>query len=96
MKRALIAVIVVFVLVEGWLGSRAPSFGDSVARAFAEPATQVMLVDFTLFGGIVFFWMVFDAKKRGKNGWLWLPGMILAPTLALAAYLLSRGKTNDA
>ena len=95
MKRALVAVIVVFVLVEGFIVSRAPSLAESIARAFAEPATQLMLVDFTLFGGIVFFWMVFDARKRRKNGWLWLPGMILAPTVALAAYLLTRGKTND-
>jgi hypothetical protein len=88
--------MVVFVLVEGWLVTRAPSLAESMSRAFAEPATLMMLVDFTLFGGIVFFWMVADAKKRGTNGWLWLPGMILAPTLALAAYLLTRDSTKDA
>jgi cytochrome bd-type quinol oxidase subunit 2 len=90
MKRALVAVMVVFVVVETWLVLRAPSLNESMRRAFAEPATLMMAVDFTLFGGIVLVWMVSDAKKRGKNGWLWLPAMILAPTLALAAYLLAR------
>jgi hypothetical protein len=100
MKQALIACIVVFVAIEtavvAWCLSVRPSFGEAVALAFKEPATWMMLVDFALFGTIVFFWMVFDSKKRGKNGWLWLPGMILAPTVALAAYLLARGSYKDA
>jgi hypothetical protein len=95
MKRVLIAVIVVFVLVEGWLVTRAPSFGESLSRGFSEPATLLVLVDFTFFAAMIFVWMVVDSKKRGKNGWVWAPLMFLAPTIALAAYLLARGSTKD-
>ena len=94
MKSALALLIVVFVALEGWLATVAMSsrgsFAEAIALAFREPATWMMLVDFVLFAAIVFFWMVRDAKARGKNGWLWLPLLVLAPTVALAAFLLSR------
>ena len=99
MKRALVAVLVVFTVLEVWLTMRClsvhPSLGEAFKAALVEPATQMMLGDFTFFAGMVFVWMLVDAKKRGKNGWVWAPLMILLPTAALAGYLLARGKTND-
>ena len=100
MKRALIGVLVLFTVIEAWLATRCMtvhrSFAEAVTIGLSEPAAQMVLVDFTFFGGIVFVWMLVDAKKRGKNAWLWAPLMILAPTIALAGYLLARGSRNDA
>ena len=100
MKRALVGVLVLFTVLETWLVARCMtvhrSFAEAIVVGLSEPAAQLMLVDFSFFAGIVFVWMVVDAKKRGKNAWLWAPLMILAPTVALAGYLLSRGSTNDA
>jgi hypothetical protein len=99
MKRALVAALLLFTVIEGVLFARCLSDRGSIGGAFlvavAEPATMAILVDFTFFGAIVFAWMVSDARKRGKNGWLWLPLMILLPTVALAGYLLARGETKD-
>lgn len=100
MRAGLVACLVLFFGLEAWLVSsclrRHGSLGDAFAAALSEPATHMMLVDFTLFGAIVFVWMIIDSKKRGKNGWLWLPLMATLPTLALALYLLARGETKDA
>lgn len=99
MKRALIGVLVLFTVIEVWLTTRCllvhRSVGEAFSVALAEPATHMMLVDFTFFGGIVFVWMLIDAKRRGKNGWVWAPLMALLPTAALAGYLLARGETKD-
>lgn len=100
MKRALVGVLVFFTVVEAWLTARCMtvhrSFAEAVAVALGEPAGQMMLVDFTLFAGIVSVWLVVDAKKRGRSFWPWLALMPLAPTVALAGYLLARGSTKDA
>lgn len=94
MKRALVGVLVLITVLEVWLTMRCMtvhrSFAEAVTVAFAEPAAQMMLVDFTLFAGMVFVWMLIDSKKRGKNGWVWAPLMVLLPTAALAGYLLAR------
>jgi hypothetical protein len=99
MKRALVGVLVLVTVLEVWLAMRCMtvhrSFVDAVVRGLSEPAAQMVLVDFTCFGGIVFVWMLVDSKKRGKNGWIWAPLMILLPTAALAGYLLARGETKD-
>jgi hypothetical protein len=99
MKRALVGVLVLVTVLEVWLGMRCMtvhrSFGEAVTVALAEPATQMMLVDFSLFAGIVFVWMLVDSKRRGKNGWVWAPLMFLLPTAALAGYLLARGSTEE-
>ena len=63
---------------------------DQAYAQLTQPVPLIMLTDFSFLSAIVFFWMVADAKKRGKNGWIWLPGIILAPTIALIAYLLLR------
>jgi hypothetical protein len=100
MKRALVGVLVLVTVLEVWLATRCTaahgSFVEAVTVALAEPATQMVLVDFSLFAGIVFVWMLVDSRKRGKNGWVWAPLMVLLPTGALAAYLLARGETRDA
>ena len=101
MKRALVGVLVLITVLEAWLTTRClalhRSFGEAVTVALAEPATQMMLVDFSLFAGIVFVWMLVDSRKRGKNGWVWAVPMVLLPTAALAGYLLlrMRGETKD-
>lgn len=104
MKRALVGVLVLVTVLEVWLAMRCMtvhrSFAEAVVIAMSEPATQMVLVDFSLFATIVFVWMLVDSKKRGKNGWVWAPLMILLPTAALAGYLLARGNetglTKDA
>ena len=97
MKRALVGVLVLVTVLEVWLTTRClavhRSFTDAVVIGLSEPAAQMVLVDFSLFATIVFVWMLVDSKKRGKNGWVWAPLMILLPTAALAGYLLARG--ND-
>lgn len=95
MKRALVGVLVLVTVLEVWLTTRClsvhRSFVDAVVIGLSEPAAQMVLVDFSLFATIVFVWMLGDSKKRGKNGWVWAPLMILLPTAALAGYLLARG-----
>jgi hypothetical protein len=61
-----------------------------VFEEFFDPMSLVILVDFVFFGGIVFLWMVADARGRGHNAWKWLPLYIFCPTLALFLYLIVR------
>ncbi len=94
MKRALVAALAAFVAIEAVLlvwATRSGSW-ERAAATFREPLVLVMLTDFCFVSGIVFFWMVADARKRGHgaSGWLWLPGIILAPTVALILFLLKR------
>lgn len=94
MKTALIAALVAFLAIEAWLIRWAVTTLtlDQASAQFTQPVPLIVLTDFSFFAGIVFFWMLADAKKRGRNGWVWLPGIILAPTVALIAYVLLRDR----
>jgi len=92
-RRPLIGALVAFVALETplllWLVSTRTM--AHTASLFAEPAVLMMLVDFTFVVGIVFAWMLLDARARGSSAWLWLPALVALPTAALLGYLLRHG-----
>jgi hypothetical protein len=88
-RGILVATLIAFLAIEAILLTQLGSIDHAMA-VLREPVVLVMLTDFTFLTAIVFFWMVADAKKRGENGWLWLPPIILVPTVALLAFLLRR------
>jgi hypothetical protein len=92
MRAALVAALVAFLGIEAVLIRWAVTTLtlDQAIAQLEQPMPLIMLTDFSFFAGIVFFWIVGDARKRGRNGWVWLPGIILAPTAALVAYVLLR------
>ena len=91
-KRALVLALVAFVAIEAILIRRAIATHtlESAFEQLREPVTLIMLTDFSFFAGIVFVWMFLEERKRGRTGLLWLPAIIIAPTIALVAFLLRR------
>ena len=90
MKRALVVTLLTFVAIEAVLvrWAFATHTAASAVAQLGEPVTLIMLTDFTFFAGIVFVWMFREERKRGAAGWPWLPAIIIAPTIALIAFLL--------
>ncbi len=72
----------------GFWGMNAEFF----SRLAHDPLYQVTAIDFTALTLLVFMWMIWDSLRRQHpwRAWLWLPVILISPTLGALGYLLTR------
>ncbi|MEC8812752.1 MAG: hypothetical protein VXY23_15675 [Pseudomonadota bacterium] len=82
-------VLIDFSVFSAWVMWEVGYFGIWAA-GMASPGAWQVLIDLVIAGGLICWWMVVDARKRGVNPWPWVVSTFALGTLVPLAYLLWR------
>ena len=84
-KRLVIGLLVAFVLLEVLFWTAGGGGGESQLHL---RTTHWIGLNYFLLLIWIFVWMYDQARVRGKNVWMWLAPLVLAPLPTLVAFVL--------
>ena len=84
-KRIVITLLVIFGVLQIVFWNTA--IGESTS-VLATRTTHWLGVNYFLLVAWVFVWMIDQTRVRGKNAWVWLVPLLIAPLPTLVAFVL--------
>ena len=88
-RPLLIGMLLLFTVIQVWLSAELMASGFDWRPLWGAPIVRVAMVDFTFTVAWCAFYLLDAAKRQGRNGWAWLPLLLILPTLALFLFTLT-------
>jgi hypothetical protein len=85
----LIGLLALFTLLQMSLSAELMAGGFDWRPLAAAPIVKATLLDFTFTVVWCAFYLLDAAKRQGRNGWAWLPLLLILPTAALFLFTLT-------
>jgi hypothetical protein len=96
-RPLLIGLLVVFTVIQAWLSVELMSAGFDWRRLWGAPIVKATLLDFTFTVAWCALYLLDAARKQQRNGWAWIPLLLILPTFALFLFTLTerRGGADE-
>ena len=88
-RPLLLALLVVFTLVQLRLGSELMAGGFDWRPLWGAPIVRATMVDFSFTVLWCGLHLLDSARRQGRNGWAWIPLLLIFPTVALFLFTLT-------
>jgi hypothetical protein len=88
-RPLLIALLALFTLAEFRLSAELMASGFDWRPLWGAPIVKATLLDFTFTVLWCAFYLLDAAKRQGRNGWAWMPLLLILPTFALFLFTLT-------
>lgn len=88
-RPLLIALLVVFTGLQAWLSIELMASGFDWRGLWGAPIVKATLLDFTFTVAWCGLYLMDAARKQGRNGWAWIPLLLILPTVALICFTLT-------
>jgi hypothetical protein len=81
--------LVVFTLIQFGLSADLMRSGFDWRPLWGAPIVRATMVDFTFTVVWCAFYLLDAARRQGRNGWAWLPLLLILPTAAVFLFTLT-------
>jgi hypothetical protein len=88
-RPLLIGLLLLFFLLQASLGAGLAASGFDWRPLWGAPIVRATMVDFTFTALWCAFYLLDTAKQQQRNGWAWLPLLLIFPTLAVFLFTLT-------
>jgi len=88
-RPLLIGLLLVFTAVQFWLSRELMASGFDWRPLWGSPIVRATLVDFTFTVLWCSLYLMDAARRQQRNGWVWLPLLLILPTVALLLFTLT-------
>jgi hypothetical protein len=95
-RPLLIALLVVFALIEARLGRDLMASGFDWRPLWGAPIVRGTMVDFTFTVLWCSLYLFDTARRQRRSGWAWLPLLLIFPTIALLLFSLTAPPAAEA
>ena len=88
-RPLLVGMLVVFSLIQARLSADLMAAGFDWRPLWGAPIIRSTLMDFTFTVVWCAFHVLDTARRPGRNGWAWVPLLLILPTVALFLFTLT-------
>src|SRR5256885_1398367 len=82
-RPLLMGMLATFTLIQLRLAGELMAAGFDWRPLWGAPIVKATLVDFTFTVCWCAFYLLETAKRQGRNGWAWIPLLLILPTFAM-------------
>lgn len=93
-RPLLIALLLLFTAIQFWLGQELWSSGFDWKPLWGAPIVKATLIDFTFTVAWCALYLQDAARRQRRNGWAWMPLLLILPTFALLLFTLTEPRGN--
>lgn len=94
-RPLLIGMLALFALAEVRAVGELTAAGFDWRPLWAAPIVRGTMVDFMFTVVWCGFYLLDTAKRQGRNGWAWMPLLLIFPTIALFLFSLTTPRHED-
>lgn len=88
-RPLLLGLLVVFTLLQGSLTRELLAAGFDWRPLWSSPVVKATMLDFTFTVTWCALYLLDASKRQGRNGWAWMPLLLILPTFALFLFTLT-------
>jgi hypothetical protein len=88
-RPLLIAMLVLFTALQAWISRDLMAAGFDWRPLWGAPIVKAAMLDFTFTATWCAFYLLDAAKRQGRNGWAWMPLLLILPTFAVFLFSLT-------
>lgn len=88
-RKLLLTLLAVFALIEISLGRSLVLSGFDWRPLWGAPLVRGTMVDFAFTAAWCGLYLLDTARRQGRNGWAWIPLLLIFPTLAMFLFTLT-------
>lgn len=88
-RPLLIALLVLLTLAEMSLGQELAAARFDWRPLWQSPVVKATMLDFTFLAAWCALYVLDAAKRQGRNGWAWMPLLLILPSAALILFTLT-------
>lgn len=88
-RPLLIALLAVFTLLQFSVSRELMASGFDWRPLWGAPIVKATMLDFTFTVGWCALYLLDASKRQGRNGWAWMPLLLILPTFALFLFTLT-------
>lgn len=88
-RPLLVGMLVAFFLIQLQLSVELMASGFNWRPLWGTPFVRATLMDFLFTVAWCAFYVLDTARRQGRNGWAWLPLLLILPTLAMFLFTLT-------
>jgi hypothetical protein len=88
-RPLLIALLVLLTVAEASLGRELAACRFDWRPLWQSPVVKATMLDFTFTAGWCALYLMDTARRQGRNGWAWLPLLLIMPSVAMLLFSLT-------
>lgn len=88
-RPLLVGMLVLFFLIQLRLSAELMAAGFNWRPLWGAPIVRATLTDFSFTVAWCTFYVLDTARRQGRNGWAWVPLLLILPTLAMFLFTLT-------
>jgi len=88
-RPLLIGLVILLTLAEASLGAELAAARFDWRPLWGAPVVKATLIDFTFTVAWCALFLLDAARQQRRNGWAWMPLLLILPSLALLAFSLT-------
>ena len=93
-RPLLITFLVVFTALEAWISRDLMASGFDWRPLWGAPIVKAAMVDFSFTAGWCGLYLLDASKRQGRNGWAWMPLLLIVPTFAVLLFTLTERRSE--
>ena len=94
-RRLLIGLLVVFSALQFWVGRELMAARFDWRPLWGTPVVRATMLDFSFTALWCGLYLLDTAKRERRNGWAWMPLLLIFPTLAVFLFTLTSPRDSE-
>lgn len=94
-RPLLVGMLVVFFLIQLRLTAELMAVGFDWRPLWGAPIVRATLMDFTFTVAWCALYVLDTARRQERNGWAWVPLLLILPTLAMFLFTLTEPREHS-
>jgi len=94
-RALLIGMLVVFTALQAWIGRELMQAGFDWRPLWGAPIVKAAMLDFAFTAFWCAFYLLDTAPRQGRNGWAWVPLLLILPTFAVFLFTLTEPRNAE-